>query len=158
MRDEPIAGPLRGKARHRATEVLQATLVDLLALALMTKHAHWTVVGEMFDNVHRRLDEDHATLQRHADAVAERSAALGVAPDGRPVTVAEHGLATWRVPGFTAARSVVGWMVDALRTADDRLRQRLDDLGDADLVTQDVLLGVTRDIEHSLWIWQAQLV
>lgn len=74
-------------ARAVAGEALQETLVDLVGPSLMAKQAHWNIVGPRFRSIHLQLDEVVATARSCSDTVAERAAALGVPPDGRPETV-----------------------------------------------------------------------
>lgn len=152
----PIAGPVGGKSRAKAAGVLQKALLELVGLSLLVKHLHWNVVGEGFLEVHRHLDEVHGMLSGHADTVAERQVALGEAADGRPTAVAEYRPLPYRMPGFVHVGSVVSFMVEALRGLDDRLRGFVEAVEGHDRVTQDVLVGVARDVEKELWMWQAQ--
>ena len=62
---------------------LQASLVELLDLALQAKQAHWNVVGPLFRPVHLELDEIVSSAHEAADVVAERLSALREVPDGR---------------------------------------------------------------------------
>ena len=135
---------------------LQETLVDLLGLSLTGKQAHWNVVGPRFRSVHLQLDEVVATARAHADTVAERAAALGVPPDGRPETIA----ATLALPGAKDGRlrdtEVVELMVSALGAAIGRLRERIAATEKSDPVTQDLLMTVTADLEKQHWMFAAE--
>ncbi len=82
-----VRSTLPDEARRVSSEALQETLIDLLGLSLIGKQAHWNVVGPRFRSVHLQLDE--VVSRTHADTVAERAAALGVPPDGRPETIAK---------------------------------------------------------------------
>ena len=70
------------------TTALQDSLVELIDLALQAKQYHWNVVGPHFRAVHLQLDEITDAVRINYDDVAERMAALKVAPDGRAATVA----------------------------------------------------------------------
>ncbi|MEU8032779.1 DNA starvation/stationary phase protection protein [Streptomyces sp. NPDC049099] len=135
---------------------LQETLVDLLGLSLIGKQAHWNIVGPRFRSIHLQLDEVVATARAHSDTVAERAAALGVAPDGRPETIA----ATFALPGtkdgWLRDTEVVELMVSALETAVGRLRERIAATEKPDPVTQDLLISVTADLEKQRWMFQAE--
>src|SRR3954465_6835885 len=99
----PIPSPLEDHARDITGSALQATLVDLVDLALVAKQAHWNLVGRQFHDVHLHLDELVNTAREYSDKVAERMAAIGGSPDGRATTVTE----TAAVPDFAA-----GWVTD----------------------------------------------
>ena len=56
---------------------LQATLHDLVNLALIGNQLHWAVVGPLFRPLHLQLDELVDSWRELADAIAERAVALG---------------------------------------------------------------------------------
>ncbi|MET9144641.1 MULTISPECIES: Dps family protein [unclassified Streptomyces] len=151
-----ISSPLPDKEREIAGDALQATLADLLDLSLVAKQAHWNLFGPRFRSIHQQLDEVVATAREYADTVAERAAALGVAPDGRAATIA----ATSGVPGFpegwTKDTAVVEILVRTFSTVIERVRQRIEDTGRADAVTQDLLIGLTAELEKQSWMFQAE--
>ena len=153
----PITSPLSDQDREITGKVLQGTLLDLIDLHLVAKQAHWNVVGKFFRSVHLQLDELVTTARGFADDVAERAAALGVSPDGRAATVAEGS----GLPKFESHwrddREVIEAIVSALESVIRRLRARIDETDKTDLVTQDLLIGIARDLEKDHWMWQAQL-
>ncbi|MCP2164583.1 DNA starvation/stationary phase protection protein Dps [Goodfellowiella coeruleoviolacea] len=156
MTNSPITSPL-GQAEKEATgAVLQSTLVDLIDLSLIAKQAHWNVVGKNFRSVHLQLDELVATARTYTDQVAERSAALGVPPNGKARTVAENS----GLPDFPAdwqqETDVIAAIVDILATLIQRMRPRIDETDKTDLVTQDLLIEITKQLEEAHWMWQAQ--
>jgi starvation-inducible DNA-binding protein len=79
--------PLAVERRAVAGE-LQSTLVDLLDLTLIGKHAHWNVEGRMCRSVHRELDELVAAWRDLSDDVAERAVTIGTSPDGQVEAIA----------------------------------------------------------------------
>ena len=83
-----VKSNLPDAARQVVGDALQGTLVDLLGLSLIGKQAHWNIVGPRFRSIHLQLDEVVATARSYSDTVAERAAALGIPPDGRPETIA----------------------------------------------------------------------
>ncbi|MET8944993.1 DNA starvation/stationary phase protection protein [Streptomyces sp. NPDC004542] len=135
---------------------LQDTLVDLLGLSLIGKQAHWNIVGPRFRSIHLQLDEVVDAARTYADTVAERAAALGVAPDGRPETIA----ATFALPGtkdgWLRDTEVVRLLVESLEAAVGRLRQRIEATEKADPVTQDLLIAITADLEKQRWMFEAE--
>lgn len=151
-----ISSSLSEKDREIAGTALQATLVDLLDLSLVAKQAHWNLYGPRFRSIHLQLDEVVTTARAFADTVAERAAALGVSPDGRAATIAE----TSGVPAFPAGWTQDGDVVEALvRTfaaVTGRVRERIEETGPADAVTQDLLIGLTAELEKQSWMFQAE--
>ncbi|MER5858396.1 Dps family protein [Streptomyces sp. NPDC059688] len=135
---------------------LQDTLVDLLGLSLVGKQAHWNIVGPRFRSIHLQLDEVVATARAHSDTVAERAAALGVSPDGRPETIAAAFALSGTKDGWLRDTEVVELMVSTLGTAVGRLRERIEATEKADPVTQDLLIAITADLEKQHWMFQAE--
>lgn len=148
---------LGSHARDETGRLLQATLVELVDLSLVGKQLHWTVVGPLFRTLHLRLDELVDSWRDLADTVAERAVALGVSPDGQAaaITAAETGEAirVGPIPDREVAREVTRRLADVA----ERIRGRMDRLGEIDLVSQDVLIEVLRALEEQLWMSRAEL-
>lgn len=151
-----VRSTLPEPARRIAGDALQESLVDLLGLSLIGKQAHWNVVGPRFRSIHLQLDEVVSTARTFADQVAERAAALGVAPDGRPETVAARFALQGPKDGWLRDTEVVRLLVEALETAIGRLRDRIDAVEEADKVTQDLLIAVTYELEKQRWMFEAE--
>ncbi|GHE61806.1 Dps family protein [Streptomyces capitiformicae] len=151
-----VRSTLPEPARRVAGEALQESLVDLLGLSLIGKQAHWNIVGPRFRSIHLQLDEVVSTARSYADQVAERAAALGVAPDGRPETVAARFALQGTKDGWLRDTEVVRLLVEALETAIGRLRGRIDATEDADRVTQDLLISLTYELEKQRWMFDAE--
>ncbi|MET9373455.1 DNA starvation/stationary phase protection protein [Streptomyces sp. NPDC003035] len=135
---------------------LQGALVDLVDLALVAKQVHWNVVGPRFRSVHLQLDDVVATARQHSDVVAERASAVGVNPDGRAASVAS-GSAIGDVPtGWIKDVDAVKIMVDALVAVIARMRERIEATDEPDPVTQDIIIGLTADLEKHAWMFQAE--
>lgn len=137
-------------------EALQGALVDLVDLALTAKQVHWNVVGPRFRSVHLQLDEVVTSARTHSDVVAERASALGVTPDGRPATVASTSAISGVPEGWVKDEDAVRILVDALGAVITRMRRRIQETADPDPVTQDVLIGLTGDLEKHHWMFQAE--
>jgi len=151
-----ITGPLGEANRKAAGTILQATLTDLINLTLIAKQAHWNVVGPSFRSVHLQLDELVVLARQYTDEVAERASAIGVPPDGRARTVAENSGLPGVSDGWALDADVVQAVTEVLAELIKRLRVRIDETDKADLVTQDLLIGLARDLEKQHWMWQAQ--
>ncbi|MEV7358366.1 MULTISPECIES: DNA starvation/stationary phase protection protein [unclassified Kitasatospora] len=151
-----ISSPLPDSERKTTGEALQGTLVDLLDLSLVAKQTHWNLYGPRFRSVHLQLDDVVATARDYADQVAERAAAIGVSPDGRAATIA----ATSNLPdfpeGWTADVTAVQNLVKAFAAVIERMRVRIDETGPADPVSQDLLIGLTAELEKHSWMFQAE--
>ncbi|GGW98403.1 Dps family protein [Streptomyces chartreusis] len=143
-------------ARRVAGDALQGTLVDLLGLSLIGKQAHWNIVGPRFRSIHLQLDEVVSTARSYADTVAERASALGVPPDGRPETIAAAYTLPGPKEGWIRDTEVVQLVVDTLGAAIERLRERITATAEPDPVTQDLLIGITGELEKQRWMFDAE--
>ncbi|WP_330173303.1 DNA starvation/stationary phase protection protein [Streptomyces sp. NBC_01498] len=137
-------------------EALQGALVDLLDLSLVSKQVHWNIVGPRFRSVHLQLDEVVTTARGHSDTVAERAAAIGVTPDGRAATVATQSAIGTVPEGWIKDPDAVRTMVDALGAVIVRMRERIRATDEPDPVTQDILIGLTADLEKHAWMFMAE--
>jgi starvation-inducible DNA-binding protein len=151
-----IKSTLPAEALGVTGTALQDTLIDLLGLSLVGKQAHWNIVGPRFRSIHLQLDEVVDTARAHSDTVAERAAALGVSPDGRPETIAAAFALPGTKDGWLRDTEVVELMVSALETAIGRLRERIEATEKADLVTQDLFISITADLEKQRWMFEAE--
>jgi starvation-inducible DNA-binding protein len=143
--------------RRETSSELQATLVELIDLSLIGKQLHWNIFGRPFQPLHEHLDELVDSWRELSDTVAERAVALGVAPDGRAATISgTSGIEPvdgGALDTDTASRQLVTRLADVT----ERIRARMDRLGDLDLASQDVLVEVIRELEKQLWMLRASL-
>ncbi|MGC9541246.1 Dps family protein [Streptomyces sp. UG1] len=151
-----VKSTLPEPARRVAGDALQSTLVDLLGISLIGKQAHWNIVGPRFRSIHLQLDEVVSVARSYADTVAERSAALGMPPDGRPETIAAAYTLPGPKEGWMRDDEVVRLIADTLETAIGRLRERVDATAEPDPMTQDLLIGITRELEKQRWMFDAE--
>jgi starvation-inducible DNA-binding protein len=151
-----VKSPLSDKHRKIVGEALQGALVDLVDLALVSKQVHWTVVGPRFRSVHLQLDEVVDTARLHADTVAERASAIGVTADGRADTVSKTSGIDTVTDGWIKDTQAVGILIAALDSVIGRMRVRIGTTEDADPVSQDILIGITADLEKFHWMFQAE--
>lgn len=156
MAKNPITSPLSDGDRDAVGAVLQATLVDLVDLSLIGKQAHWNVIGKNFRSVHLQLDELVLLARNAADQVAERAAAIGVTPNGTAKTIAESSGVPEIETGWLKEEQVVTSITTSLASLIARMRTRIEETDKHDLVTQDLLIGITQELEQAHWMWQAQ--
>jgi len=151
-----VRSTLSDSALETAGDALQSTLVDLIGLSLIGKQAHWNIVGPRFRSIHLQLDEVVTTARSFSDTVAERAAALGVSPDGRPETIASAYTLPGSKDGWIRDDDVVRLIVETLEAAIGRLRERIEATEKADPVTQDLLIGITAELEKQRWMFEAE--
>ncbi|WP_327353004.1 Dps family protein [Streptomyces sp. NBC_01304] len=151
-----VKSPLSDADLKTVSDALQGALVDLVDLSLVAKQIHWNVVGPRFRSVHLQLDEVVDTARLHSDSVAERASTLGVSPDGRAATVAQSSGIAAVAGGWVKDVDAVQHLVDALGAVITRMRERVEATGDADPVSQDLLIGITADLEKHHWMFQAE--
>lgn len=152
----PVNSTLSESDRKTVGDALQGALVDLVDLSLVAKQVHWNVVGKRFRSVHLQLDEVVDTARGHADTVAERAAAIGVTPDGRAETVAKTSGIGAVGEGWIKDNEAVAVLVRALGAVIERMRERIAATDEPDPVTQDILIGLTADLEKHHWMFQAE--
>nr|WP_099897401.1 DNA starvation/stationary phase protection protein [Streptomyces sp. TLI_171] len=154
--DIATSSPLAENDRDTAGDALQGALADLVDLSLVGKQAHWNLYGPRFRSVHLHLDEVVATARDYADQVAERAAAIGVSPDGRATALVAAGGLPEFPSGWRADTEVVDYLVTALAKVIARMRDRIEKTGDADPVSQDLLIAVTAALEKHSWMFRAE--
>ncbi len=147
---------LRTTERQMIHEQLQQILVVMTDLALQGKQAHWNVTGPHFRSLHLHLDEMIDAWRDAGDRVAERSAALGFAPDGRAATVAATTPLSPLPSGPIPGRDVVAALVRLLTASVSEIRDRMMRLEGLDPVTADLLHGVVATLEEQLWMVRVQ--
>jgi starvation-inducible DNA-binding protein len=145
---------------HHRAEVgheLQATLVELIDLSLLGKQLHWNIFGRPFKPLHEHLDELVDSWRDLSDTVAERAVALGVAPDGQAAAIAAGSGIEPVDAGSLDTDTATRQLVERLADVDERIRSRMDRLGEIDLASQDVLIEVVRELEKQLWMLRSSL-
>jgi starvation-inducible DNA-binding protein len=135
---------------------LQKTLVDLIALHLQGKQAHWNVIGHNFRDLHLQLDEIVDTAREGTDTIAERLRALDAVPDGRPETVAATTRLAAFPPGEQDTAAVVELISDRLRTAAGTMRTVHDAVDAEDPSTADLLHTLIDELEKHWWMLSAE--
>lgn len=153
-----VKSPLSEHARKTVGEALQGSLVDLIDLSLLAKQVHWNVIGPRFRSIHLQLDEVVKSSRNASDLVAERASAIGVSADGRAGTVAKTSGIDTVTDGWVKDTEVVEIMVAALDAVITRMRERIAVTEKPDPVSQDIIIGITAEIEKQHWMFQAENV
>jgi starvation-inducible DNA-binding protein len=151
-----VRSTLDDGARDTVQRQLQPTLVDLIDLMLTGKQLHWNVTGPLFKPLHEQLDEFVDVWRLWSDDVAERLTAVGVSPDGRVQHVADQTTADVLPEGWIDDSKVVSLLAERLDAFAQRLRERVQEVEDADLATQDLLIEILQGVEEQLWMISAQ--
>lgn len=144
-------------AAERVVETLQQRLTALIDLQLTLKHVHWNVVGPAFIGVHEMLDPQVDAVRAMTDDVAERIATMGGQPVGTPGFVSktrswdDYSLLRATTTQHLAALDVVYTGV----VTDHRAAITLFD--DLDLVSQDMMIAQTEQLEMFQWFVRAHL-
>ena len=155
------AAQLPALDHHRREEVgreLQATLVELVDLSLIGKQLHWNIFGRPFKPLHEHLDELVDSWRELSDTVAERAVALGFAPDGQVAAVNEGSEITPVDSGSLDTDTATRELVQRLADVTERIRGRMDRLGELDLASQDVLIETIRELEKQQWMLRVSLL
>lgn len=142
--------------RDGVGQELANVLQDLVALALTGKQLHWMVVGRQAHSMHLQLDELVDSWRTHADTVAERAAALGHVVDGQAGAVAAGSELTPVVAAAIEDHVVLHEVTHRVAAVAERVRARLEPIGEVDLVSQEVLMDVVRELEKQQWLLRVQ--
>lgn len=140
-----------------SAQFLTPVVIDLEALVVNTKQAHWHVRGGSFIGVHELLDSvvDHA--QEYADTAAERVVALGLPLDSRVDAVAKKNTLPPLSDGFQQYEQTVAEVVAQLDAALVTVRAAVKGLDDIDLSSQDVAIEIERGLTKDRWLLQAHI-
>jgi starvation-inducible DNA-binding protein len=143
---------IRHEERVALGSLLQGELIDLIDLALLGKHVHWNLTGPGFQELHEHLDVLVSEWQERGDATPERGRALGVAPDGQSRTVGEHSQLAEVPPGEVRTEAAVATLLTALDETITRARERTEQAGEYDAVTEDLMIQTVAVLERQRWM------
>lgn len=138
-------------------QFLSPVVLDLEALVVNTKQAHWHVRGGSFIGVHELLDTVVADAQEFADTAAERIVALGLPVDSRLATVAAQNTLPPLSDGFQQWPTTVAEVVAQIDAALVTVRAAVTGLDDIDLSSQDVAIEIERGLTKDRWLLQAHI-
>ncbi|MDE0172034.1 MAG: DNA starvation/stationary phase protection protein Dps [Defluviicoccus sp.] len=143
-------------ARAAMVDLLNARLADAVDLAGQMKQAHWNVKGPAFIALHELFDTVHNAVQVHVDDIAERITALGGTARGTAAVAASASTLPQYPLDIRSGSAHVDAASTALAAFGKGVRAAIPaagEVGDAD--TEDLFVGVSRDIDKSLWLVEA---
>lgn len=140
-----------------AAQFLSPVVIDLEALVVNGKQAHWHVRGGSFIGVHELLDTVVEHAQEYADTAAERVVALGLPVDSRLATVAQKTTLPTLSDGFQPWQTTVAEVVTLIDAALVTVRTAVTGLDDIDLSSQDVAIEIERGLTKDRWLLQAHI-
>ncbi|PTV97153.1 starvation-inducible DNA-binding protein [Rhodobacter aestuarii] len=149
---------LEGNARKVSVEVLNACLVDEIALGLALKQAHWNVKGPNFIAVHELLDNVHARVQEQVDTIAERVQILDGTAVGTLEAVQKFTELEPYPIGLTGIEAHLAELCARMLKLGAKLRKGIEETegaGDAD--TADVLTAASRQMDKDVWFLHSHL-
>lgn len=140
-----------------AAQFLSPVVIDLEALVVNGKQAHWHVRGGSFIGVHELLDQVVEHAQEYADTAAERVVALGLPVDSRLAAVAAKSTLPELSAGFQQWPDTVAEVVAQIDAALVTVRAAITGLDDIDLASQDVVIEIERGLTKDRWLLQAHI-
>jgi starvation-inducible DNA-binding protein len=141
----------------RVIDALQLRLHAHNDLHLTLKHVHWNVVGPHFIAVHEMIDPQVEAVRGMADDTAERIATLGGSPKGTPgAIVAERPWEDYSI-GRGTTQQHLGALDLVYRGVIEGTRSSVQEVGDLDPVTEDMLVGQLEKLELFHWFIRAHL-
>jgi starvation-inducible DNA-binding protein len=138
-------------------QFLTPVVIDLTALAVDGKQAHWHVRGANFQAVHELLDEVVEHALDYADTAAERVVALGLPIDARIQTVGATATTPPLSAGFHNADIVISEVIAQIDATMVTVRTAIAELALLDAVSQDVVISIARGLEKDRWFLFAHL-
>jgi starvation-inducible DNA-binding protein len=138
-------------ATSGVAQFLGPIVVNLQALAIDGKQAHWHVRGPNFIAVHELLDTVVANAQASADLAAERVVALGLPLDVRIQSVAAKTTTPKLSAGFQQADQVIPEVIASIAATREVVRTAIDELEELDPVSQDVAIEIAAALDKDRW-------
>ena len=138
-------------------QFLAPVVVDLQALAVDGKQAHWHVRGANFQAVHELLDVIVEHALEYADTAAERVVALGLPIDARIGTVAATTSTPALKEGFQQSDATIAQVIAGIDATLKNVRIAIDELDSLDAASQDVVIEIARGLEKDRWFLFAHI-
>ena len=142
--------------RAATIDLLNTRLADAVDLSSQMKQAHWNVKGPGFIALHELFDSVHDAVRVHVDDMAERITALGGTARGTARVAASASALPEYPLEILAGADHVEVASAALAAFGKGVRRAIAEaaeIGDAD--TEDLFVGVSRDIDKNLWLVEA---
>lgn len=144
---------------EKAVAVLQECLSHEQAASLVLKHVHWNVAGPNFIAVHEMIDPQVDEVLNSADESAERIAALGGQPMGRPDDIMrfrnwDKFELTGRQDTQDYLKALNDYYSDLIREEREAIKQ-LDDL---DVISSNIIQDHVQKLEQFQWFVRSHLI
>lgn len=139
-----------------SAQFLTPLVLELQALAVNGKQAHWNVRGANFIAIHELLDTVVSHAQDWADLAAERVVALGLPIDARVSTVAAKTSSSVKA-GFTQWDEMIRDVIADIDPIIVDLQAAIDGLDEIDLTSQDIAINIKEGLEKDRWFLFAHL-
>jgi len=138
-------------------QFLSPVVIDLTALVVNGKQAHWHVRGANFIGVHELLDVIVAHAQEWADLAAERIVALGLPVDARLGTVAAKTTTKELTSGFRQSNETIAEVIGQIDAALVNVNAAVKELDELDQTSQDVAIEIARGLDKDRWFLFAHI-
>lgn len=138
-------------------QFLSPVVVNLQALGVDGKQAHWHVRGTNFIGVHELLDDVVAHAQAFADLAAERIVALGLPVDARVQTIAAKTTTPALSDGFQQSDATIAEVIAQIDATLEVVRTAIEELDEIDLTSQDIVIEIARGLEKDRWFLFAHI-
>jgi starvation-inducible DNA-binding protein len=138
-------------------QFLTPVVIELEALVVNGKQAHWNLRGTNFIGVHELLDTLVADAQEWADLAAERIVALGLPIDARISTVAANTKATPLSDGFVQSDRSIAEVIGQIDVALEAVKTAVRELDELDQTSQDVAIEIARGLDKDRWLLFAHI-
>ncbi|MGR3625652.1 MAG: DNA starvation/stationary phase protection protein Dps [Limimaricola sp.] len=149
---ENFAGELNQDVRTQMVDLLNKNLVNMVALTLAVKQAHWNLKGPGFIGVHELLDQAADRLREGADLMAERAVILGGFARGTVEVAAEKAQMDAYPVEITDIKQHVEELKSRYMFVGGEIRKAMEEAGDAgDEDTADLFTEVSRTIDKDAW-------
>jgi starvation-inducible DNA-binding protein len=138
-------------------QFLSPIVVEMTALVVNGKQAHWHVRDQNFIGVHELLDTIVAHAQEWADLAAERIIALGLPVDGRLETVAAKTTTKQLTAGFQQSNQTIAEVIGQIDAALVVINTAVTELDELDQTSQDVAVEIARGLDKDRWFLFAHI-
>jgi len=144
------------ETRDAMSALLNRQLADTFDLYSQVKQAHWNVKGPEFAQLHELFDQVAGTILPFVDEIAERATALGGVARGTVRMAAECSRLEEIADGPLSDGSSIAAVTAGLAKLAATTRAAALEAGEAgDEGTNDLLVGVSREIDKMLWFVEA---
>jgi starvation-inducible DNA-binding protein len=138
-------------------QFLTPVVIELEALVVNGKQAHWNLRGANFIGVHELLDTLVSDAQEWADLAAERIVALGLPIDARIATVAANTKTSPLSDGFVQSDRSIAEVIGQIDVALDAVNTAVRELDELDQTSQDVAIEIARGLDKDRWLLFAHI-